>query len=299
MIAPAFPSARSGRFPVVARAWSVHGTRAGRGRESLAEGGRVSDPEPSMLARGTALGLLPVAVAQFAWLRNTGVRLRAARGSRAGRTGDVGASPLGLLVLGDDTVVGVGCSAVDRTLAPRLAYGLSGRLRLAVDWRIEGGVGWTVLRLDDHLRRHGVPPCDAALVVVGSEDAASLTTGADFRRGVVRIRDRLLGAGARLVAFAGLPAIDRLPALTWPLGTLLGQRARQLDRSLRTLVERTPLTPDRSVVHLPVPTAELEGLFARDGIHLSAAGYARWAAHLADALAGEWRALPSLIERRG
>jgi lysophospholipase L1-like esterase len=251
-----------------------------------------------MLATGTALGLLPLAVAQFAWLRNTGVRLRAARGPRAGRTGDVGATPLRLLVLGDDTVVGVGCSVVERTLAPRLAYGLSGLLRFAVDWRIEGGVGWTALRLDDHLRHHGVPPCDAALVVVGAEDAASFTSASEFRRGTARIRDRLLGAGARLVAFAGVPAIDRLPALSWPLGTLLGRRARQLDRTLRTLLERTPLAPDRSVVHLPVPTTELEPLFARDGIHLSAAGYARWAALLADALAGEWRALPSLVERR-
>ncbi|MEE4361658.1 MAG: SGNH/GDSL hydrolase family protein [Pseudomonadales bacterium] len=245
-----------------------------------------------MFATGAALGLLPVAVAQFAWLRNASPRLRAARGPRHGYSGDVEARRLRLLVLGDDPAVGVGCTAMERSLAPRLAFGLAARLRLGIAWTVTGGAGWTVQRLDDQLRRDGVPPCDLAVVLIGADDAAGLTSVANWRRGIQRVRDRLLGSGVRLVAFVGVPALDRLPGLAWPLGTLLGRRARQLDRSLRELLERTALDPVQSLVHLPVPNEALLGFLARDGIHLSSAGYARWAAHMADEVAREWQVLP-------
>lgn len=249
----------------------------------------------SIFATGTALGMLPWALAQSALVRSDTLQARVPAGPLSGEAGDPDGAPLRMLVLGDGSAIGGGCEHTRDSLAPRLAWGLAMRLRRRVRWRAVGGVGWTAARLDRQLQRDGVPAADVALVVIGFNDAISLTARADWRRDLLRLRGRLLESGVRLVGFSGLPRVHSLPRLGWPLGPLLEQRARQLDRILHELVDGLPLAADRTLLHLPVPAVRVDAHLAADGMHASAGGYAHWAERLAITLAAEWRVLPSAL----
>ena len=251
---------------------------------------------PSLLSAGTALGFLPLALLQNARLRSDTLATPLPPGRREGSVGDLGASPLDLLVVGDSSAVGGCCDAMDAALPPRLAFGLGGRLRRRVHWRAFGGAGWTAAQLDNALRRDGVPGADLALVLVGVNDVVSLTPRASYRRQLRRIVARLFDAGIRLVAISGVPPMDRMPGLGWPLAPLLGVRARQLDQITRDLGRPQALAPERTLVHVPVPAVDPGVHLAGDGVHASAAGYAAWAAAIADGLAVEHAQLPVLPE---
>ncbi|HSG88073.1 MAG TPA: SGNH/GDSL hydrolase family protein [Pseudomonadales bacterium] len=250
----------------------------------------------SLLETGAAYGLLPVAFAQSAILHSDTLQADPAAGALCGEAGDLDdARCLRLLVIGDGSAIGGGCARIDESLAPRLAFALAMRLRCRVRWQVIGGAGWTAARLDRELFGAGVPEADIALVMIGTNDAVTLTPRVDWRRDLESLRGRLLGRGVRLLGFSGLPAMRSLPRLAWPLGPLLGRRARQLDAVLRAMVRAMPLAADRTVLHLPVPAPDRASDLAADGLHASASGYALWASHLATTLADEWRALPSAV----
>jgi lysophospholipase L1-like esterase len=249
-----------------------------------------------LLSAGTALGFLPLALLQNARLRSDTLVTPLPPGSREGAAGDLAALPLDLLVVGDSSAVGGCCDAMESALPPRLAFGLGVRLHRRVRWRAVGGAGWTAATLDNTLRRGGVPAADVALVLVGVNDVVALTPRVSFRRQLRRIVARLFDAGVRLVAVSGVPSMERMPGLGWPLAPLLGVRARQLDQVARDLARPAALAPERTLVHVPVPTADPLVHLAGDGVHASAAGYASWAAAIADGLAREHAQLPEPLE---
>lgn len=252
----------------------------------------ASSENHGIFSTGTALGFLPVALVQSARLRSDTLATPLPVGEPAGAVGDLSASALDLLVVGDSSAVGGCCEDMDAALPPRLAYGVAMRLKRRVRWTARGGAGWTAARLDNELRRDGVPAADVALVLLGVNDAVALTPRASWRRQMTRIVGRLFDAGARLVVISGVPRLERLPGLAWPLGPLLGLRGRQLDRVARDLARPAPIDPERTLVYAPVPAVDPAAHLAGDGVHASAAGYAWWAACLADVLAREYAQLP-------
>lgn len=252
----------------------------------------ASSEDHRILSTGTALGFLPLALVQSARLRSDTLATPLPLGDHAGAVGDLSARSLDLLVVGDSSAVGGCCEDMDAALPPRLAYGVAMRLKRRVRWSARGGAGWTAAKLDNELRREGIPAADVALVLLGVNDAVSLTPRAAWRRQMKRIVGRLFDAGARLVVVSGVPRLERLPGLAWPLGPLLGLRGRQLDRVARELAHPAPIEPERGLVYAPVPSMDTRSHLAGDGVHASAAGYAWWAACLADVLAREYAQLP-------
>lgn len=253
----------------------------------------------SLLEAGALMSLLPVALAQGAWVRGLGLRLKEPPGPRAGWTGEASAEPLRLLVAGGSTAVGVGARATETSLAPRLAYNLAVRLRRRVEWQVIGGADWTAATLQRYFATTGVPDHDISLVLLGVNDVMGVTSLPRWRRDLDHILDLLDGVRPRLLACSGVPPMARVPALPWPLGSLLGERARQLDGALQGTLQRRFAAVDQTRVHLPVPVGELKDLLARDRFHPSSKGYARWALWLADRLAQEWRALPQVLASAG
>ncbi|MEE4300045.1 MAG: SGNH/GDSL hydrolase family protein [Pseudomonadales bacterium] len=246
-----------------------------------------------ILSTGTALGFLPLALVQSARLRSDTLATPLPVGDPHGAVGDLSAPAMDLLVVGDSSAVGGCCEDMDAALPPRLAYGVAMRLRRGVRWTARGGAGWTAAQLDNVLRREGVPAADVALVLLGVNDAVALTPRASWRRQMKRIVGRLFDAGARLVVVSGVPRLERLPGLAWPLGPLLGLRGRQLDRVARELARSRRPDGERDLVYAPVPAVDPQAHLAGDGVHASAAGYAWWAACLADVLAREYAQLPA------
>lgn len=248
---------------------------------------------PRLFSVGTALGFLPVAAMQQARLRLGATSTPLPVGASEGEVGELSAPRERVLVLGDASALGAGCDEVEAALAPRLAYGVALRRRTRIHWTARGGAGWTAVRLDDDLRRRGVPPADAALLVIGVNDALAMTPLGAWKRQLDRIVARLFAAGVRLVAVSGLPPVQRLPGLVWPLAPLLALRAAQLDRVARRLAHPSPLAPERTIAYVPLPAIDPIAHVAADGMHASAAGYAWWAACAAEQLAREMDQLPA------
>ena len=252
----------------------------------------------SLLSTGAALGFLPLAMIQSARLRSDALATPLPSGMREGAVGEVSAPTLDLLVVGDSTAIGGGCEHMDLSLPPRLAYGVGMRLHRRVRWQALGGPGFTAAQLDNSLRRRGVPHADIALVLVGVNDVVALTPRAAWGRQIRRIVARLFDAGAGLVVLSGVPSLDTLPGLTWPLGPLLGVRSRQLDRVAQALTRPLPLAPERSLIHAPAPQVDAAAHLSADGVHPSSAGYAHWAHRLADITVREFMLLPHVPAHR-
>ncbi|MCH2097227.1 MAG: SGNH/GDSL hydrolase family protein [Pseudomonadales bacterium] len=246
-----------------------------------------------MLSLGAALGFLPVAAMQRARLRLGAASTPLPVGASEGEVGELSAPSERLLVLGDASALGAGCDEVEAALAPRLAFGVALRRRTRIHWTARGGAGWTAARLDADLQRRGVPAADAALLVIGVNDALAMTPLTAWRRQLDRIVTRLFVAGVRLVAVSGLPPVQRLPGLAWPLAPLLALRVAQLDRAARRIAHPSPLAPERTIAHVPLPEIDPHAHVAEDGMHASPAGYAWWAACAADHLARELDQLPA------
>lgn len=245
-----------------------------------------------MLEAGAVMSLLPVALAQSMWLRLAGRWLPEPLGARAGWTGDSAAEPLRLLVVGDSMALGVGCSAMERSLAPRLAYGLALKLRRRVEWQVLAGRYWTAAEVLRSLAIDGAPEHDIAVVLLGVNDTLGLTGIGRWRREFGRILDHLEAAGGRLLISSGVRVPRPLPLLPWPLNALLGERVRRLDQVAFEVVRNRRPAADHGCLHLPIGASELRAHLERDGLHPSATGYARWARWLAERAADEWQALP-------
>lgn len=248
-----------------------------------------------MLEAGAVMSLLPVALAQSLWLRVAGWRLPEPLGAHAGWTGDSSAEPLRLLVVGDSMALGVGCSAMERSLAPRLAYGLALKLRRRVEWQVLAGRHWTAAELLRSLAINGTPRHDIGLILLGVNDTLGLTGIGRWRREFARILDHLEAAGGSLLISSGLRLQRPLPVLPWPLNALLGERGRKLDQVACDVVRHRRLAADHSCLHLPIAASELRPHMELDGLHPSATGYARWARCLAERAADEWQALPRTL----
>ena len=248
-----------------------------------------------MLEAGAVMGLLPVALVQSVWQRLAGQRLPEPLGAHAGWTGDSAAEPLRLLVAGDSMAVGVGCSAMERSLAPRLAYSLALRLRRRVEWQVLGGRHWTAAELLRSLALNGAPAHDIGIVLLGVNDTLGLTGIGRWRREFARILDHLEVAGGRLLISSGVRARRPLPSLPWPLNAMLGERSRKLDEVAFDVVRNRRPAVDHGCLHLPIAATELRPHLERDGFHPSATGYAVWARWLAQRAADEWLALPQAL----
>lgn len=230
------------------------------------------------------LFLAPVLVVQ-AWrtVRRT-PRLDPATGDEQGfvAAADPGRGPsFRVMVIGESTAVGVGASRHAEALPGFLAEELGERLRRGVAWSVSGRNGATARRIIGGL----VPPAngsapDLVVVTAGINDLLRRRPlrrwAADVTELVALLRGRFPEA---TVLVAGMPPVHRFPALPRPLRSVLGARARAMDRITRDAAAAG------GAVHAPMDEAMARDprLFASDGFHPSAAGYRVWARDLARA----------------
>lgn len=189
--------------------------------------------------------------------------------------------PLPLLVLGESPVAGWGAPTHELAVTGRLAAALARDSGRAVDWRACGRDGITV----GGVRRELLPdvelaPGGIAVVALGVNDTVGLTPPRTWARElaalIADLRARLQPAA---IAIAGVPPMQRFPALPQPLAGVLGLRAALLDALARDIAAAAGCR------FVPVPRDGDAGFFCPDGFHPSPAGHARWAELLATALA--------------
>lgn len=200
--------------------------------------------------------------------------------SQAPRTfGHGSRSALRYVVLGDSTATGRG-APYERGIAVASARHLAAavhRRPTLTNLAVSGA------RMDD-VRGDQLPEAvrlrpDVVLVAAGANDVTGLTRLGAVRDDLRRIADRLRAARCDVaIVVTASPDIGSAPRLAQPLRAVAGWRTRRLNDAVEDVVR------DRRLVLAPI--AERTGrrfradrsLFAADGFHPSAEGYATWAA---------------------
>jgi lysophospholipase L1-like esterase len=219
--------------------------------------------------------LLPIALVQGLWVRQTVPRLPPAQGRR----GRCGAGPCNVSVvgIGDSIIAGVGVDRQERALVGHLGRRLHERTGEAVRWHACGVNGADSATILERIVPHA-PTADVYVISAGVNDAVRGVSSARFARqltGMVRaLRKR---APTASIVFAGIPPLERFPALPWPLGALLGERAARLQATARELA------PQLDVVCFDFPPELPAGGFAPDGFHPGSEACDVWAGWLLEA----------------
>lgn len=230
-----------------------------------------------MIDQLLGLALAPVLYAQGRAVRRRIPRLPEPTGARAGKTGR--GIPLRLLIAGDSAAAGVGAESQAEALSGQLVLALNDHFRL--DWRLEAGTGATTRQTIARLRSLVSADESGFDVLVTSLGVNDLTRhvgeGAwlESQRELRRLAREELGV--RLLVIAGLPPIDRFPALPHPLRWYLGRRAIRFTSRLRA-----DLACEPSAHLLDLRLALDPQLMAPDGFHPGPRIYAEWARRVAD-----------------
>lgn len=243
--------------------------------------GRAVDNRGAMDRLGHAAWFMlisPLVAVQAAYVRMSTPRLPDAAGPAEGEF--AGRGPvLRLLAVGESTVAGVGARHLEEILACQCASRLRDLTGRTVRWTALGRSGANVRRLLKCVRASRLE-ADLVLLALGVNDAVEFRPAGKWAQDladlVSAVRER---TGNVPVLLAGVPPLDRFPALPWPLRDCLGRRARALDQEARRLAARVAgvrhcFTPMPGPAHLAV-----------DGFHPSPAGYKGWAYQLAHEMA--------------
>jgi acyl-CoA thioesterase-1 len=195
-----------------------------------------------------------------------------------------GASPaLRYVVLGDSTATGRG-APYERGIAVATARHLATRRRVTMTNLAVSGARFGDVRRAQLPEAVRVKP-DVVLVAAGANDVTGLTRSGSVQGDLRRIADGLRAARCDVaIVVTASPDVGSAPRLAQPLRTVAGWRTEQLNDAIGEVVR------DRGLTLAPI--AERTGprfradhsLFAADGFHPSAAGYALWVPVLDTAL---------------
>ncbi len=202
---------------------------------------------------------------------------------------------LHLMIFGDSTATGYGCTSAEEVPGVVIARGLAEqtgkRIRLTTK-AIVGATSKGVLSQVDAMFVAGPPP-DAAVIMSGANDITALNgVGPSAHR--LNLAVRKLHSRGAVVVVGTCPDLGVISAIPQPLRSLAHARGSRLARAQAGAV--------RAAGGVPVPLAQLldadfrakpELMFSADGFHPSAAAYALAAQHLLLAL------LDSLGEKIG
>jgi lysophospholipase L1-like esterase len=204
---------------------------------------------------------------------------------------------LHLMVFGDSTATGYGCTSADEVPGVLIARGLAEQSGKRIRLSTKAIVGATSKGLSgqvDAMFVAGQPP-DAAVIMIGANDITALN-------GISQSARRLNNAVKRLRASGAVVVVGTCP--DFGVITLIPQPLRWFTRTLGLRLARAQSTSVREAGGVPVPLADLlspeflqapELMFSQDQYHPSAAGYALAAQQLLPALCyalGEWTGGP-------
>lgn len=191
-----------------------------------------------------------------------------------------------LMIFGDSTATGYGCTDADDVPGVQIARGLaeqSGRLVRLSTKAIVGATSRGLASQVDAMLVAGPPP-DAAVIMIGANDVTMVNgIGPSARRLGAAVR-RLRACGSAVVV-GTCPDLGVITAIPQPL--------RWTARSLGIRLARAQAAEVAGAGGVPVPFADLltphfltepDRLFAEDHFHPSAAGYALAAKQLLTAL---------------
>jgi lysophospholipase L1-like esterase len=198
-----------------------------------------------------------------------------------GTYGRAFAPPLRLAILGDSTAAGVGVTRVEDSVGARLAQAIADTGRFVT---LDGlGVsGSRAADLAPQVSRALTHPPDVAVILIGANDATHLTSLDAVRRDVRAAVERLRAAGVRVVV-ATCPDMGAPTAFLPPLRQVVALEGRRIGTVTGAAARAAgAVTVDLAAETGPAFRADRATYLSSDRFHPSAAGYALWAAALAD-----------------
>jgi len=193
----------------------------------------------------------------------------------SGRIGADGPDALRIIGVGDSIIAGTGVQQLRDSLTAAYARLLHARAQRPVEWQVRGRNGATSASVLRDLVPTG-PTGDLYVISVGVNDVTRRVTPGAFGRNVAGIHERLREkAPASAFLFAGVPPLERFPALPAPLNSLLGAQARDLQQAATDVLAGRP----RTYCHF-FPETVPPGDFARDGFHPAESAVLAWAGEL-------------------
>lgn len=228
--------------------------------------------------------LLPILLAQAAYVRRNVIELPEPPGDRSGVIGD--GPPLRLLIIGDSSAAGVGVATQTEALLGRITEQLAGMARVEFDLVARTGaktveaVAWL-----DHLPRDRY---DVVVTALGVNDVTKATPLRRWLALQARLLERLENDfGALRIVVSGLPPMGQFPLLPQPLRWAMGRRAMWFDKHLHRLVATRPAcTP--VTIELGLNDTNMSA----DGFHPGPSVYAAWA----DKVCAVIRSDPALLD---
>ncbi|MDX6677391.1 MAG: acyl-CoA thioesterase [Solirubrobacteraceae bacterium] len=193
------------------------------------------------------------------------------------------AAPLRYVVLGDSTGAGRG-APYERGIAVLTARHLAVRRRVTLSNLAETDARLADVRRDQLAAAARSKP-DVVLIAAGANDVTHVTRLGSVRDDLRAIADGLRARRCDIaIVVTGSGDVGSAPRLAQPLRALAGRRTKQLNEAVEEVAR------DRRLVLAPI--AERTGrrfradrsLFAADGFHPSAGGYAAWAVVIEAAL---------------
>jgi len=233
------------------------------------------------------LGLLALlAVEAAVAMRGEGVPFRVPPRTpeRLGR-GD----PLSYVVIGDSTGVGQG-APYRQGVAARTARALAAEHRVALlNLAVSGATTAEVLRDQAEPAARARP--DLVLLAVGANDVTHLTGTGRLRRDLEAIVERLRSRRCDVrIVLTGAPEVGAVPRLAQPLRLVARLRTRQLNGVVTVVAGKPGLGFARIAEETGPLFTRDRTLFAADGFHPNARGYATWVPVVDRALARVLRA---------
>ena len=193
----------------------------------------------------------------------------------AGRVGRDGPDALRIIGVGDSIIAGTGVQHLRDSLTAVYARLLHERVPSPVDGPGRGRHGATSASLLRELVPTA-PAGDLYVISAGVNDVTRRVTPAAFGRNVAGIHAGLREkAPESTFLFAGVPPLERFPALPAPLNSLLGAQARDLQQAAADALAGRPRT-----YCYCFPATVPRGDFARDGFHPAESAVLAWAGEL-------------------
>ena len=227
--------------------------------------------------------LAPILIAQALWVRTKATRLPEPSGPREGAMGD--GPPLSLLITGDSSAAGVGCTHQEKALSGQLVERLAHHFQ--VTWRVEAKTGDRTRDTIERLEALPVQNFDVVVTALGVNDATGLASPKQFLADQRALLDLLRRKfSAKLILMSGVPPMQNFPALPQPLAWALGCHASRLDNAMARAA-----SGNAKARHLRFDLPLAPELSATDGYHPNAAAYELWAENLSSRITAEWPSL--------
>ncbi len=213
--------------------------------------------------------LMPLLLAQGAYLRRTVLQLPDPTGARSGTLGS--GPPLRLLIVGDSSALGVGVTDQREALLGQVSSRLADTYTVHYTLKaVSGARTGDVLSWLDTLPEG---PFDLVITALGVNDVTKVVPLRRFRQRQIALVGALKAQlGDPFVVVSGLPPVHQFPLLRPPLRWILGEQARRFDRNLDHVTARYT----RCAVVRPKLGLGRHNM-AADGFHPGPAVYAAWA----------------------